>query len=171
MPASAIAAILLRLYALNLAVTGLVQSIMQGAAHFMGGSAWIYSVIPAFTHLIVGATLWFIAPPFARFLAARHDEPFRLEGLNEAQLYSATFLGLGLWFSLSSFAGVFNWLHYFAVVRSNPDLWKDEDGTNLYSLSREALTLAAGLLLVFTGPVWAVKLASSRRARVKAIES
>lgn len=171
MPASAIAAILLRLYALNLAITGLVQSVMQGAAHLAGGSAWIYSALPALVHLIAGATLWFLAPPFARFLAARHDEPFRLEGLTEAQLYSAVFLGLGLWFSLSSFAGVFNWLHYFAVARSSSNPWEGEDGTNLYSLSREALTLAAGLLLVFTGPVWAVKLASSRRARVKAIES
>lgn len=164
MPASSIASILLRLYALNLFVTGLVQSIMQGAAYGVGGGAWIYSLLPAAAHLVVGAILWFIAPRFARMLASRHDEPFRLEGLDETQLYSAIFLGLGLWFSLSSFAGVFNWLHYFAVNRSSPTPREEFEGTNLYSLTQEALTFAAGLVLVFTGPVWAAKLARRRRS-------
>jgi hypothetical protein len=158
MPATAIAAILLRLYALTLFTNGLVQTATVCTQIGSVGIPW-YAMTPALAGLIVGVFLWFVAAPFSRFLAARQDNAFRLEGLSTVQLYSAVFLGIGLWFSLSSFAGVFNWIHYFAVNRSSPNPWEEVDGTNLYSLTQEALTFAAGLFFVFTGPIWAVKLA------------
>lgn len=158
MPASSIAAILIRLYALNIAVQGLVQTVGNCTQLGSYGPQWAFAFLPGVASLIVGVIMWILAPPFSRFLAARHDEKIQLSGISETQLYSAVFLGVGLWFALNSFADVFNWLHYFAVNRSQPDIDGEGQQASLYDFWHQLLTFGAGLLLVFTCRIWASKL-------------
>jgi hypothetical protein len=164
MPVSSIAVILFRLYALNLAVQGLVQTV-SNCAHLGGyGSQWAFAFLPGVASLILGAALWFLAPPFSRFLAARHDERFHLDGVTETQLYSAVFLGVGLWFALTSFSGIFNWLHYFVVSRSDSNADNEAGQTNIYDFWHQLLTFAAGLVLVLTCRTWASKLTKASKS-------
>lgn len=164
MPISSIAVILFRLYALNLTVQGLVQTVSNCTHLGSYGTEWAFAFLPGVASLILGAALWFLAPPFSRFLAARHDEKFHLDGITETQLYSAVFLGVGLWFALTSFASVFNWLHYFVVSRSQSSLDNQAEQTNLYDFWHQFLTLAVGLLLIFTCRIWASKLTRATRS-------
>ena len=168
MPISSIAVILIRLYALNLAIVGFFQSLgiaLQVGSH---GVALLSSMVPSLGSLITGVILWMIAPRFATLLASRRDENVTLEGVNELTLYTAVFIGVGLWFALSSFAGVFNWLHYFAVSRSSLSAWDDAEQNNFYALASEFLTFIAGLFLVVTGRTWAGKLMASKTRKVDA---
>lgn len=162
MPVSSLAAILLRLYSLSMGLTGLVQTL--GCLFSPDVSISDYAVyITALLSLVVGGLLWFLARPLSRLLAGRKEEAVRLEGVTEEQLHSTAFLGIGLWFALSSFAEVFNWIHHFVVIRSFPSSSTDEEGHVFYEFTGDLLTFAAGLLLVFTCRTWAAKLAKQRR--------
>ena len=77
--------------------------------------------------------------------------------LSRSDLYSFAFVFLGLFFILSSFADVINWIHYFATV-SREDPRHDPRVQNLYQLTRPCLTLALGLVSLLGAPRWTKKL-------------
>lgn len=163
MPVSSIAAVLLRLYALNLAIVGLVQipgMLMQPAAGSLP-----YTLLPSLASLVIGLVLWVITPALARLLARGLDAQATLTGVDETTLLRTIFVGLGLWFALSSFASIFNWLHYFAVSRSS--IVKDgAEQSAPYDFWHQVLTCVAGVLLVSTSRIWAEKL--TRKSAIKA---
>lgn len=72
-----------------------------------------------------------------------------LDGVTRADLYSTVILGLGLYFVLSSLANVFNWIHYIAVERQMMFEYEQGNDVDYYAFSNSAMTLAAGLLLIW----------------------
>ncbi len=165
MPASTIAAILLRLFALNYMLSGVLEAIK--AFYLTGGSLTGVVQIASISavQIILGVVCWWVAPRFSRVLAGQSNEQAKLAGVTEEQLYATTFLGLGLWFALSSFAAVFNWIHYFAVDRSKVQGSSTGEETTLYGFMESLLTLSAGLVLIFTCKTWAAKVARRRSGR------
>jgi len=73
-------------------------------------------------------------------------------------LYSTAFVGIGLWFALGNVARVFNWLHFYIAYRGTPVEQGRANLGSLYNLSESALTFLAGVILVFSAPIWARKL-------------
>ena len=162
MPASSIAQILLRLFALNWFLMGIIQVasvIFMAGEGLMGeGSYFFYSVAPSLIYLVAGVIFWFVAPALSRLLAKRNDGEFSLKGVTERHLYSTAFLALGLYFALDSFANVFNWIHFFSINKSPDYGFHHEEAPSYYELTEGALTLVAGIALMLTARTWATKL-------------
>ncbi|CAN5240078.1 hypothetical protein BH23VER1_BH23VER1_37410 [soil metagenome] len=124
MPASSLAQILLRVFALSWVISGCVHTVSVFMMENAPGM-WIYHLGPSLTTLVAGVVVWFVAPPLSRLVAKRNDGAISLQGVDETQLYATALLVLGLYFALSSFGSVLSWIHYFAIVlrpqRKSPD--------------------------------------------------
>ncbi|MEZ5325730.1 MAG: hypothetical protein R3F19_11790 [Verrucomicrobiales bacterium] len=157
MPVSTIAQILLRLFALNWMLSGLIQ-IISAASQWEWFS--ISSLAMPVLYIVAGATIWYFAPSISRLIARGSDGEFNLQGVTERQLFATAFVSLGLYFALNSFGNAFNWIHYFAMSEG-PDEGGRQTQTqegSFYVLTYELLTLAAGIYLIATARMWAAKL-------------
>ena len=63
-----------------------------------------------------------------------------------------------MYFALDSFADVFNWLHFFAINNSPDYGFHHDNKPSYYDLTKNLLTLIAGITLIFTAHIWAEKL-------------
>jgi hypothetical protein len=108
--------------------------------------------------VILAIFLWIVAPPVARFVSRDFDTTVSVGSLSRSDLYSFAFVFLGLFFILSSFADVINWIHYFTLSHEDPR--HDPRIQSFYQLTRPCLTLAAGLVSLLGAPRWTKKLLS-----------
>jgi hypothetical protein len=161
MPLSNIIVIVARLFALNwlLHAFALIASALttpslqeRPVSTILMGSA------PGVLLLILGVFLWTLAPAVARFVSRGFDTTVSLGSLARSDLYSFAFVFLGLFFILSSFADVIDWIHYFTVSRDAPT--RDPRIQSFYELTRPCLTLAGGLVCLLGAPRWTKKLVS-----------
>jgi len=162
MPASSIAQILLRLFALNWFLTGVTR--LLGLFSMPSGLFDVELLITPLGYCSAGMVVWTVAPRFSRLLAAGHDGQFNLAGVTERQFYTAAFLVVGLFFTLDSFARVFNWVHLFLVSKApDPMLYQDEQ-PSYYHLTEDLMTFIAGVVVMLTSRLWAAKLTPSRQS-------
>jgi hypothetical protein len=155
MPASSIAQILLRLFALEWIVASVIQIFYYRISGSDGGFHWL-SYLPLFLWLIAGLLLWGAAPAISRLAA---NGGFTLAGVTERMLYATAFLGLGLFFALKSFASVFTWIHHYALrnrLTEYDEALMPSPGS--YSLAESIITFAAGITLVLTCRILARKM-------------
>jgi len=158
MPSSSIAQILLRLFALQWFLTGLIQAvsvIFTMRAEYFRSSHLTQGLVP----FLAGIILWFIAPKLSRLLARGNDGEVNLKGVTDEQLYTGVFLGLGLYFTLSRFGAAFSWLHFFATNQSAELGFSINERPSYYDLTETVMALAAGIFLIVTCKTWARKLA------------
>jgi len=101
---------------------------------------------------------WLLAPRIARRLARNNDGSISLQGVTQFQLYSTVFVGLGMYFTLNSFANVFSWIHFFSINQSPDYGFHRENSPSYYTLTENGMTLAAGIALTLTARRWAEKL-------------
>lgn len=160
MPVSSITCILLRLFALNWFLAGIIS--LASMAYVRLNPNAFGLVIPSIVQILAGVVLWFLAPWISRFASKGKDVTASLEGVSEEQLFAAVFVGLGTFFSLKSFASVFNWIHFFAINKSPEYGFHKESAPSFYDLTEQGLTFAAGFFLVVSGKRWAAKLAGHR---------
>lgn len=162
MPLSSIVVIVIRLFALNWLLTA-VPLLLSAAAtplpHEHDLQTVLIPYVPTLLLLIFAAVLWILAPAVARFVSRGVDASVSIGNLSRSDLYSFAFVFLGLFFILSSFADVINWVHYFATV-SREDPRHDPRIRNLYTLTRPCLTLVLGLVSLLGAPRWTKKLVS-----------
>lgn len=157
MPVSSIAQVLLRLFALDWAVTGIIQLAPQVFSVFQVGFR-AYMLIPPLIYLVACWLVWRFAPHLSRLVARGHDGEVQLHGVTQLQLHTTMLAGLGVYFTLSSFANCFNWIHFFAVSSSPNYGFHRENSPSYYSLTENGMTLAAGIALILTARRWAEKL-------------
>jgi hypothetical protein len=160
MPLSSIVVIVIRLFALNWllsAVPLLLSAATTPLPHERRLSAALMPYAPAVLLLIFAAGLWILTPAIARFVSRGVDTRVSMGSLSRSDLYSFAFVFLGLFFMLSSFADVINWIHYFATV-SNQDSTRAPRVQNLYQLTRPCLTFIAGLISLLGARRWTKKL-------------
>lgn len=162
MPVSVIAYIIVRLFALYWILQSAVQTVsLTFAWSTPGAPAQIAPYIGI--HLVFGVLLWFLAPRLCRLAAGKHDASVTLEGITSEQLFTATLLGLGTWFFLSSLGRTFNWLHYFATTQSDQDQFRIQDSNSYYELFESVITLGTAIALIFSARVLARKLVRDRQ--------
>ncbi len=157
MPASSIAQILLRLFALKWLLTGginFASSIFTGNQH----GYYFLSLLPPIIYILAGLLFWFLSPKISLLLAKQNNGEVTLQGVTQEQLFASVLLGLGVFFALNSFANVFSWIHFFAINKSPNYGFHQENQPSYYELSEAAMTLVAGIALIFTSRKWAEKL-------------
>jgi hypothetical protein len=153
MPLSSIVVIVIRLFALNWLLTSvsLLLSTSQNPSAY-----GLMPYVPGVALLVVVAVLWILARAIARVVSRGIDANVSIGNLSRFDLYSFAFVFLGLFFILSSFADVINWVHYFTVSGEDPR--RDPRVHSLYQLTRPCLTLALGLVSLLGAPRWTKKL-------------
>src|SRR4051794_24886354 len=161
MPLSSIIVIVARLFAINwllhafaLIASALTTPSMQARSV----STLLMGCSPGVLLLILAGFLWTLAPAVARFVSRGFEATVSVGSLSRSDLYSFAFVFLGLFFILSSFADVIDWIHYFTVSRDAPT--RDPRIQSFYELTRPCLTLAGGLLCLLGAPHWTKKLVS-----------
>ena len=162
MPLSSIVVIVLRLFALYWLFDALPR-FASAAMTPLGRERSLSSVLapyaPAVLLVIFATGLWILARAIGRLVSRGVDASVSIGGLTRADLYSFAFVFLGLYFILSSFADVINWIHYFVTVSHN-DPAHNPHVENLYQLTRPCLTFVAGLVALIGAPHWTKKLVS-----------
>ena len=159
MPLNSIIVIVARLFALNWLLHAFVliaSALATPALQERSVSTVLMSSSPGVLLLILGLFLWVLAPAMARFVGCGFDATVSVGSLSRGDLYSFAFVFLGLFFILSSFADVINWIHYFTVSRDAPT--RDPRIQSFYELTRPCLTFAAGLVCLLGAPRWTKKL-------------
>jgi hypothetical protein len=160
MPLSSIVVIVIRLFALNWVFTA-VPLFLSAEATLLFRDRNVRAVLmlylPPVLLLILAAVLWMLACAIARLVSRDVDTTVSIGSLSRSDLYSFAFVFLGLFFILSSFGDVINWLHYFATA-SREDPRHDARVQNLYQLTQPCLTLALGAALLLGAPRWTKKL-------------
>ena len=165
MPISTITQVLLRLFALNWFLSGMIS--LAVTLHIILKPHAFGSLIPSFVHIFAGILFWILAPAISRIVAKRNDGELSLTGVTEEQLFATAMLGLGVYFSLKSFGEVFNWAHFFAIHKSPDYGFHKENSPSFYDFTEPALTLAAGLVLVFSAKRWAAMLTKNRNSEAR----
>lgn len=157
MPISSIAQVLLRLFALNWVLMGLIQ--LASLAFLLKDSNLSFFNFGAPVILLAfGIIVWVFSPFLSRQFSRGSDASLTLQGVTLRQMYSTTFVGLGLYFSLNSFSRVFSWIHYFTVNQSIGPAFQNANPTFSYQLSEPAITLAVGVFIICTADTWAKRL-------------
>ena len=160
MTASSIAQILLRLFSLNWLLLGIVHSVPLVNIIFSvgGGERYAFVVVQPILYTAAAVIAWVAAPKISKLVSKNNDKELNLKGVTSYQLYSTAFISLGLYFTLSSFASVFNWLHFFAINSSESYGFHHEAAPSYYELTESLLTVIVGITVIFTAHVWARKL-------------
>lgn len=160
MKPSQIAQIILRLFSLSWFLYGLVNIVYNYSAFLAGkfsAPQWVL-LAPGLATLILAVLLWLAAPKIGKLIAQGNDQECCATSISFHQLLVAMFVGLGVYFCLSSFGAIFNWIHFLAMEQAAPKAIPDGMSRSYYSLTQEALTFAAGLFVIFTAQKWALKI-------------
>ena len=165
MPISAIAQVFLRLFAFNWVLNGLAHTATLAISIPREGFSG-YTLTTALWFLVIGLATWFAAPALSRLFTRRNDAPVTLQGITLRQLYATTFIGLGLYFALSSFARIFSWLHYFAVTNSGTSPYHNANPPSYYELTEPLMTLAAAIFVIVTSDTWTRRLSRRHESAV-----
>ena len=168
MPVSSIAQIFIRLYSIKLFVSafasfGGLYSIARGVSfdptYFLIGS------IPNILIIVCAVSLWIFAPIFSKWLTSGGNELMSLPGIKPAHLYTAVFLGLGVYFVMDSFSNVIGWIHYFAINHSEgAGGFHMDDQPSYYDLTERLLTLFGGIALIMTCRRFAERIAENKKS-------
>jgi len=161
MPLSSIVVIVIRLFALNWVLTAipmLLSAVATPQPHDGSGDGLSTLYALPVLLLIFAAVLWIFARATARLVSRGVDSTLNIGTLSRADLYSFAFVFLGLFFILSSFADVINWIHYFTVSREDPT--HDPHIKNFYQLTRPFVTLALGVVSLVGARRWTKMLIS-----------
>jgi hypothetical protein len=159
MPLSSIVVIVIRLFALNWLLTAiplLLSAEATSPPDGRNGVPLLMLYVPSVVLVILAAVCWILAPAVARLVSRGVDSTVNIGGLSRSDLYHFAFVFLGLFFILSSFADVINWLHYFTL--SHEGSRHDARIQNLYRLTRPCITLALGLVSLLGALRWTEKL-------------
>ena len=161
MPLSSIVVIVIRLFALNWLLTAIPLLLSAAATTPLPPrsdlSAALMAYVPAVLLLTFAAIMWMVARAVARFVSRGVDTSVSMGSLSRSDLYSFAFVFLGLYFILSSFADVINWLHFFATASPGGD-GHAARSQNPYQLARPCVTLALGFVSLLGAPRWTSKL-------------
>ena len=162
MPLSTIAKLIIRLYAIKLWVGSF--TVMAGfvtvpmLSNYSFGELFT-TFLPNIFVVLSGVVLWQLAPMISKLLTKGDDAQIQLTGVTSEHLYTATLLGLGVYFILSSLASTFSWTHYLIVYRRDVDGFQMNQAPSYYDLTDYLITLLAGLALTLTCRKWARRLA------------
>jgi hypothetical protein len=101
---------------------------------------------------LLGGLMWFFSPAIARLVVRNQESSAIIGSLTLADLYSAIFLIVGLYFAVDSLGPTLTWFHYSLLQAGHTEaaLTAQQQG-NFYTLFKYLTKLLIGLWLVFNG--------------------
>lgn len=161
MPLKSIVVVILRLYAIQQTVYGLLSLIGAMRAEvgtFHSTENYMIYIIPLMSLALAGI-IYFAAPLLSGLVAKDYDSNVNLSGLSLQDLYCFAFVFLGLSFILGAIGPIFNWLHYWFVIGASSISESDQNMTkSFYTLSQYGIQIAAGFFSVIYARRFAKKL-------------
>lgn len=154
-----LAQILLRLFAISWFLYGIVQTagILAMNQHGMPDPKLLVSGAVA-SALAIAA--WFLAPALGRRIASPENQESDFSTITYEQLLKAMFIGIGLYFALSSIGALINSLHFHLVMKTAPESIPLGMRFSPYDLSKHAITFAAGVSLIASASHWSRRLSN-----------
>ncbi len=107
---------------------------------------------------IVAALLWFSAPRLAAAIIRNSEPTIDKFALTLENVYTLTFVFLGLYFVLSSLASFLQQLYYLVAVVAQLPQDAPERTKAVFNIYRPGITLIAGGASLLGAPWWARKL-------------
>lgn len=162
MPLSNIAQLFIRLYAIKICVvtfSNMAGYIILPVPLGLLSGEFLYMILPSVFALLSAIALWQLAPFISKLLTKGDDRELSLNGLTSRDLYTATLLGLGVFFILSSLASCFSWVHFLIIYRRDVGGFHANGEPSYYDLADHLITLLAGTALTLTCRKWAERLA------------
>ena len=152
MPASTIAHVLLRLFALSWILKGLagLPQVIYYTSNYGFEATFLISSVG---YIVAGFVGWILAPLLGLMIAGKSDDTPTFPNVTSLQLNTTMIVGIGIYFIMSNFANVFGWVHYFVVNRSpeyrfHQNRLNEDLNPSYYELTEPLMTLVAGIALV-----------------------
>ena len=158
MPLQSIIVIVLRLFAIQWFFTSLVSIVT-----LWGNTPWRMSVFPSICWLVAGGITWFLSQPLSRFVTKGYDATVNFQGLTRLDLYSYSFVFVGLGFFLRGIATILTTAGVmFAQATASASSQIDHSLVNSIAgqLPRHVIEMILGLISVLFANRFAKKLAS-----------
>lgn len=164
MTPSQVAQIILRLFALLWGFQGIAYTAASAIA--VGRDAFsLTTTLPGVGTVIFALILWLLSGKISKQITKGNNERIAFGGVSFFQLLVATFVGLGLYFCLSSFGSVLNWIHYLVISAANAPSLPSGVSMSYYDLTKEGITFGAGVFLIFASRNLAAKIEKRSEAR------
>ncbi|MFA5148230.1 MAG: hypothetical protein WC491_03785 [Candidatus Omnitrophota bacterium] len=161
MPLKSIVVVILRLYAIQQTVYGLLSLIgamRSEVGTFHSIENYMIYIIPLMSLALAGI-IYFAAPLLSNLATKDCNSELNLSGLSLQDLYSFAFVFLGLSFVLGAIGPIFNWLHYWFVVGASSISESDQNmAKSFYTLSQYGIQIAAGFVSMIYARRFAKKL-------------
>lgn len=145
--------IVIRLFAIQ----WLVYAIAPALAMLGFGSGGLFVLAPMLLYLFFSAIAWIAAPIISDLVTKNCESTVNLNGLSREDLYAFGFVVLGLYFVLSSIGPTINLLYAQFIMGAT--IYNESARIAMHSLAPHLITFVAGLVTLFTGHLWARKLA------------
>jgi hypothetical protein len=152
-PLSDIVLIVIRILVLNWALwilATLASSIVMASQT----SNWSFlTFLPSCILLVFAIIGWTASPTISKIVTPKKDYAAHLGGLSRRDLYSFSFVFLGLYFTLTSFSATII-SAYFAIFSSQL-VHKPIDASSMRDLFRHAVTFIVGFFVLVSADRWA----------------
>jgi hypothetical protein len=161
MPLQSIIVVILRLFAIQWGVSALISVVA-----FWGQTHWRMSVFPSVGWLVAAVLSWLLAKPIALFVTKGYDTLINFGGLTRQDLYSFSFVFIGLGFFLRGVATTVISVGVMIAQATAPASTQlDHSLVNSISgqLPRNAIETILGLIAVLFANRWAKKLTNSEQ--------
>ena len=162
MPASSLAQILLRIFALYWMMSGIIQFGSIALIGRLPDRSFILPdlsfFLPSAVYVLIGLGIWHQAPRLSRLAAAGNDGELTLRGVTQRQLCATAFMALGIYFTLSHVGNLLNGIYIYVLKRNNGE----ELLSNDYSFLQFGINVVAGVLLAANARKLAGKLCADQ---------
>lgn len=166
MRASIIVTIVLRLFAVQWAVTGVVSllGILGYSTTFPSDSEAqvVYRLqilaVPV-SYMVLALAAWFFAASVAKRVVPSSDPELGMIGISARDLYGLGILVVGITAFLSHLATMLNWFHYLILNRAGEALMQGRNGLSFYDVTKEVVPCVGGAILAFASPKIGARLA------------
>ena len=161
MKASVIVTILLRIFAIHWAVTGIIVALgvlgTMSVNYFTGANSyyWIQLLLMPVFYLVLAGLAWFFASLVARTVVPVSDPELDITGITSKELYSLGILVIGLIFFLKNLTPLMNWIHYIVLYRTGDQSIPGQSPSSLYKLTEALVPCLIGAAFALKAPALA----------------
>jgi hypothetical protein len=166
MKASIIVTIVLRLFAIQWVVTGVVGllGVLGYSTTFPVGSEarvvyWFQMLVVPVCYIFLALAAWFFAALIAKCVVPNSDPELGMVSVSARDLYGLGILVVGITAFLSHLAPMLNWVHYLVLNRAGEALMQGRNGLSFYDVTKEAIPCIGGALLAIASPKIGARLA------------
>ena len=170
MKSSTIVTIVLRLFAIQWVVTGVVGvlGILGYSTAFPSDSEarvvyWLQMLAGPVCYIFLASAAWFFALLVAKRVVPISDPELGMVSVSARDLYGLGILVVGITAFLTHLAPMLNWVHYLVINRAGDALMRGRNGLSFYDVTKEMIPCIGGAILAFSSPKIGSRLARAEK--------